>query len=185
MYYMVSHNTKSHVIPHIDQLDIRNAMVPLMILMMSCYAGAGTNGITWPKSHFAPHFNCLDLRNSVVLLGMLLVSHDTNSGTTWCWQWYHWCQMTKESHFHLIMIILTLGLHWFHWEHHWHHIMLSQCQWCHMTKRTCCTSFQSAWPKDCSGASGDAADITWHWCWCQWHQMTNKIILHLISVILI
>ena len=37
---------KSHVTPHFDHPDRRNAMVPLMMLLGSYDASAGTNGVT-------------------------------------------------------------------------------------------------------------------------------------------
>ena len=39
----------SHVAPHYDCLDLRNAVVPLMIPLMSHAADAGTNGLTMTK----------------------------------------------------------------------------------------------------------------------------------------
>ena len=37
-----SHDQKCHVAPHFDHLDARNAVVPLMILLTSCYVDART-----------------------------------------------------------------------------------------------------------------------------------------------
>ena len=59
---------------------------------------------------------------------------------------------------------------------------------CHLTlapmvshnKKLCYTSFWSPWPKECSCAIGNAIGILW----CQWHQMTKKVMLHLSFIVL-
>ena len=49
---VVLHDQKIHVIPHLSHLDVRNAMVPLMILFAICgaidvmNANSGANGVT-------------------------------------------------------------------------------------------------------------------------------------------
>ena len=48
------------------------------------------------------------------------------------------------------------------------------CQWCHMNKNLCYTSFWSFWPKECSGAIDDAVGIMWQQIWHQWCHMTKK-----------
>ena len=45
-------------------------------------------------------------------------------------------------------------------------------------------TFQSSWPKECNGAIYNAIGFMCCWCWCQWHHMTKKVMLHLILVIL-
>ena len=62
---MASYDQRSNVAPHFSCLNLRNAMVLLMMLAL-CDTGASANGIKWPKSHVSPHFNCLYLRNSLV-----------------------------------------------------------------------------------------------------------------------
>ena len=60
---MTSYDQKSHVTPHFSCLNLRNAMVLLMMLLASCDTDACVNGIKLPKHHVAPNFDCLDLRN--------------------------------------------------------------------------------------------------------------------------
>ena len=43
---MASNNEKSHLVPLIYFIDLRNAMVPLTILFASHDAKAGANGVT-------------------------------------------------------------------------------------------------------------------------------------------
>ena len=72
---MVTHVQKSHVAPHFDPLDLRNAILLLIILWALRYPCA--KGITGPISHFASQFNCLPLRNAMVPLMTPLASGDT------------------------------------------------------------------------------------------------------------
>ena len=44
---MTSHDQKCHIAPHFNFLDLRNAVVPLMMLLALCDAGA--NSVTSPK----------------------------------------------------------------------------------------------------------------------------------------
>ena len=69
---VASHDQKSHVTCYFNYLDLRNAVVPLMILFISCDTEANTNGITWPNCHVAALFYCIDVMNSVVPLTMSL-----------------------------------------------------------------------------------------------------------------
>ena len=43
---MALHDQQCHVVPHFDNLDLRNAVVSLIMLSMSCDAGTGANGFT-------------------------------------------------------------------------------------------------------------------------------------------
>ena len=58
------------------------------------------------------------------------------------------------------------------------------CQWHHMTKISCYILFWSPWPIKWNGSIGDIIDIMWHWHQQQWHHMTKKIMLHIVSIIL-
>ena len=44
---MASHDQKSKVAPHYSHLDLRNAVVPLTVLLAS--GGTSANGVTWPQ----------------------------------------------------------------------------------------------------------------------------------------
>ena len=53
-------------------------------------------------------------------------------------------------------------------------------------KRSCCTSFQLSWPKECNHTIDNAISIMWQWhpmthIMSKWHNVTT---LHLISIIL-
>ena len=75
---MESHDQYSHVAPHFDCLDLRNAVVPLMMPMLVPMASHGQ------KSHVVPHFDYLDLRNAIVPLTMPSVYHAASAnGITW------------------------------------------------------------------------------------------------------
>ena len=90
-----SNDPKSHVAPHLDFLDLRNAMVPLMMLSASC--DTCTDGValsyytsfwsSWPKEYNG----CIDYIVSIL----------------WCWCWHQWYNMTKTFMLHLILIIWT------------------------------------------------------------------------------
>ena len=57
---------KSYFAPHSNCLDLRNAIVPLIIQSASHDQ----------RSYIAPHFNHFDLRKAMVPLVILLASHD-------------------------------------------------------------------------------------------------------------
>ena len=61
-----------------------------------------------------------------------------------------WCPMTNEVTLHLISIVLTYSIQWCHWQHWWHHV--TPVPVVSMTKKSCCTSFQSSSHKEYSGA---------------------------------
>ena len=105
----MGHWPKSDIAPHINHLDLKNAVAPLMVLSTSNDADTNAvashdtkaTGIGWyqcwyqwhhttKKSHVAPHFNCLDLRNAMAILMILLAQWDN-----WCQ--CLWYQMTKKS----------------------------------------------------------------------------------------
>ena len=74
----------SHVAPHFNCHNLRNTMVPLMLLLEACETDVSANGLKFQKSHVGPHFNCLNIRNALVPLTILLVLHaraGTNSST--------------------------------------------------------------------------------------------------------
>ena len=84
---MASHDPTHYIAPLFDCLNLRNAMVPLMMPSL-CDADTGFNGITQSKCHFAAHLNCHDLRNAMVPLMMLLALCDAGS---------QWCHMINEN----------------------------------------------------------------------------------------
>ena len=70
---------KCHVAPYFSYVDLRNAMVPLMVPFVSCNSNASASGVTWPRSHIGPKFDHHDLRNAMVSLVMLYVSLDADT----------------------------------------------------------------------------------------------------------
>ena len=55
-----------HFISTASCLNIRNAIVQLMMLLAAYDPDASANGIKLPQSNVAPHFSCFDLRNAMV-----------------------------------------------------------------------------------------------------------------------
>ena len=53
-------------------------------------------------------------------------------------------------------------------------IMLCQCQWHHITKKSCCISVWLPLPKKWKGATDDTIDIMWCQYWHQCFHMTRK-----------
>ena len=99
-----------------------------------------------------------------------MVSCDADaSGITW----------PKKVMLHLILIILWEQMQLFLWQCHPNH---KGFKW---PKNLCCTSFWLSWMSQCSSAIDDAIDITRCWCWCQWHQITKTVVLHLKLSILV
>ena len=52
-------------------------------------------------------------------------------------------------------------------------------------KKSCCTSFWSSWPRKCNNGMNNTVYIIQCWCQCQWLHVTNKVMLHLTSIIFI
>ena len=149
-----SHDPKSHVSPHLDWLDLRNAVVPLMMLLAAHDTNASLNGITWPECHVAPHFNCFGLRNTVAILTMTVVSCDAKT----CANGMHDQKSHVSPQFdnldpRNVMVLLTMqsvscdtascvnGVFW--------------------SEKSYCTSFWSSWPRECNGVIYAVISITW------------------------
>ena len=62
---MASHDKKSHVAPHFDYLDIRDALVPLMPMLVPMASHD-------QEIHAAYHFSCFYLRKTMSFM-MLVV----------------------------------------------------------------------------------------------------------------
>ena len=83
---MVLHDQKGHVAPHFSCVKLRNAVVPLMILLVSCNSNASTSRTKWLKYHIASYFDCLDVRSAMVPFLIPLASYDADisaNGITW------------------------------------------------------------------------------------------------------
>ena len=71
---MLSHDQKCHFVCHFDHLGQADAMLPLIMPLVSFDADTGAYNITRPKSHVACHFDISGLRNAVVAFTMPLAS---------------------------------------------------------------------------------------------------------------
>ena len=117
---VASHNQESHVTPHFNCLTLRNAVVPLMILLALCDAGG--NGVTWPKEIYCISFQLC------------------------CWCWYQWCCMTQKIYVSLYfdlrsaMVSLTMLF-----ASHGPDASANGIKW---PRNSCCISLQSSWPKN-------------------------------------
>ena len=61
---------KDHVATQFDCLELKNAMVLLMVPLASPDINVGAHCTISPQSHVLPHFNYFDLRKAMVLLMM-------------------------------------------------------------------------------------------------------------------
>ena len=73
---MASHDKKNYF----NYLDLRNAIVPLAMQLVSDDTDAGASGVTLTESYVALHFVYFYLRNAVVPLMIPPTSHDTDAG---------------------------------------------------------------------------------------------------------
>ena len=69
----------SHVLPHFNLLDLRNAMVPLTVPSASQVAYLNPNGSTRPKGHATPHIHHFGIGKWMVLLMIPSASCDTDT----------------------------------------------------------------------------------------------------------
>ena len=93
---------------------------------------------------------------------------------------------------HLMSMVLSEEIHWCCWWCHqwymmptqvtmgWHgqksHVALhgiTWCQWYHLMKNSCFTSFWLSWLIKCSGSIDNVIGITCCWWWWQWQHMTK------------
>ena len=75
--FIWSHEPKHYVVFNFNHLDPRNAMVPLMIMLVSCNASGSTSGVTWPKKSCCTSFHCLGLWKALMQLTTALASCGT------------------------------------------------------------------------------------------------------------
>ena len=126
-------------------LDQRNAVVVLMMPLVSNDADSGASGITWPKSC------CISFWSSW-------------HNTMWhCYQ-HQWHHMTKklQSMFQSSCPNLcscfadnTTDMAWY-----W-----CKCQQGQMTEKACYISFQLSWTNKCNDVIDDAISVMWCWHW--------------------
>ena len=110
---VVSHDERSHVVPHFDHLDLRSSVVPLMTLSALHDAYTDASGITWEVM--------LHLISIVLTKGI--------QGCNWWCNWCHMVPMPIASHDQRIhgtpqFSCLGLGIQWCQGWCHLHHMML-------------------------------------------------------------
>ena len=196
---LASHDFNSHVAPHFGCLDLRNVMAPLAMPSAPHDAYANANGITWPKiscSSFQLCWpkNCLgDIADAITII--------------WHWHQCNWYHTTK---LHLISIIFTQGMQWCnfvlltascdpnpgangitraksHVAPHFDHLELTNAVValiillvsCDTDTSMNCITWQKRYVIHCFNHL-----YTWYWYQCQQCQMTEKVMLQFISVIL-
>ena len=126
-----------------------------------------SNGINLAKSHVAPHFNHLGPKECNGAI-------DNSVATTCCQHQHQRCHMTKiQPHVNCLDLnnaVVALK-------------MLSEtCDasadtyYITWSKESCCTQFQSSWPKESNGAIDEAVEIMWHLC-------QHHIVLMLASIV--
>ena len=116
---MASHDQEGHVSLHFNHPDLRNAIVPLMMPLLSSDADTNANGMIWHqywgqwyhvmKRHVVPYFNHFDVWNWVLLFMMpsaLCVADANTKGVIWpkkscCasfqWSWPKECSGTIDD----------------------------------------------------------------------------------------
>ena len=201
---MASHNQKSHVAPQFNYPNLRNAMVPLVMLLKLCDYDASANSIKWPKCQVTLHFYCLYLWNATVPLASCSVNTSAN-GITWkrshvaphfdCFdlvnemvvftmpvascdvkQQCQWHHMTKKLMLHLILIILIIQMQLCHWQYHQHNmIQMPAPNASHNQKVMLLLFCEHLDLNNGNGAIDHTVGIMWHWQQHQWHHMTKKL----------
>ena len=191
---------------------LKTAVVLFLIPLASYDSNSNANGITWPKSHIVLHFDHVELTNVFVALTMRckcqdqmhhmakedilhlisiiltkqmyrchwschIASHDANAGVSSI----IWPKCDVASHFnHLDLTNGMVPLM----------TLLASCNsdtsisgitW---SKMSCCTLFESSWPNECIHAIDNTIGITCYWCQSQQYQMTETVLLCLVSIIL-
>ena len=76
-------------------------------------ASASTNGVTWLNKSCCALFQSSWSKECISAI-------DDTTGIAWCW--WQWHDMTKKVMLHLILIVLTKGMQWCHWQSCWHHV---------------------------------------------------------------
>ena len=90
----------------------------------------------------------------------------------------------KKVMLHCILIMLTQGMQWCHWECHWCHATLILMPVAlHDWKKSCCSSFWSLWPKKCKRAIDKTVDTMPVWVPLLSHD--QKVMLPLILIIFV
>ena len=106
-------------------------------------------------------------------------SHATDNAISnmWCQCWHQWCHMTQKVMLHFILIFLTTNavVSFMMLSGSWDSD--SGVTW----PESCYTSFLINVDLKCIDTI-NMISVTWCCQLCQWHQMTKKVMLHLICL---
>ena len=145
---------QSHVAPHFSCLDLRNAMVPLMVVSTNgidamAWHDSNTNasGIKKQRNDVAPHFICFLSKESDGTI-------DAAAGMMWHWCQCQWHQITKNWCY--------TSLH-LSWSKECSVSVFSANGMCCHYQCQCYTSFWLSLQDKCSGVIGEAVGIRWWW----------------------
>ena len=141
-WYHVTQKLVSVASHDLNDLDIRNVMVPLKMPSGSCDANAG-----------APNFYHLNQK----------CNGATDDTITIIWCWHQWCHILKKKsyvppHFDHHDLNNTMG-HWWNW---WLYMM--PVPMVSHDQQSNVASFWLSWSMKCSGSIDDAISITWCQC---------------------
>ena len=124
---------------------IRNAMVPLMMLLALCDVDASANGINY-QSHVMLHLISISWPkecNGTIFDGICIMwcKYQCQCCISFWLSWLMKCRSANDD---------TTGIRWCWFWCHWHH----------MTKKSCYISFWSPWPNKWNGAIDETVGIT-------------------------
>ena len=166
---MATYDQKSNLESSFSWYNLRNGVVPLMMLLAAYDTDASANGIKLPQSHATSHFNCLYLRNAIVQFLMPLASGLTNTSANFA---PHFDYLTNTNG--VVALVMPLASHDTD-------AGANGIQW---PKSNVSSKFWSSWPNKWNGPIDDTVGLMWHWQKHQWHYMGKRVMLHLIWIIL-
>ena len=152
------HVTKSHVAPHFNCLDLRNAIVPLIMIFASCDHWFQFQGHQMTKMSCCTSFQLPWLmecngaiENTVGFTWMSLASCSADVGAN--------SIIRQTIMLHLISIALTWRMQWCHWWYCWHYVKLMLVPMSSNDQKVMFHLILIFWPKECNGAIFHAIGI--------------------------
>ena len=186
---------KSHVVTHLNCLNIQNAKVPccwhdviLIVVPMTSNDQKVllhliwiilTCGMQWCYFYvicikWCPHQCQCCTSFQLPWLNKCSGAIDDTMGITWYWCWCLWHHMTKTVKLHLHLIILTQKMEGSYSWHCWHHLTLTPTS-ITLHNQTFILHLISIFL---------TKQMQWCHRWCHWHHMTTNVMLHLLLIIL-
>ena len=144
--------TRSHVAPHFNSLDLRNAMMPLTTA--SCGTTAGGNGVT-DQVHVVPDVDWYWCKKCIGAIDDTTDTDANSSGITW--PKYSCCTSVAQQ------VLKLKGIQWCHWWCFWQHMTLVPVQMVWIITKSCCIWSLVSWHKKCNDAIDGAIQTTWFW----------------------